>query len=46
MKPVDRDHDRHKEVGLVELRFQSDLFKPSHVSAQAGSISVWDSAGS
>jgi hypothetical protein len=44
-EPVGRRHDRHKEVGLAELPFQSDLFEGNHVSAQAGSISVWDSAG-
>jgi hypothetical protein len=30
-----------KEVGLVEFRFQPDLFERGHVSAQAGAISIW-----
>jgi hypothetical protein len=36
----------HKEVGLVEYRFRSDFFEPSHVSGQAGSISICDSVSS
>jgi hypothetical protein len=30
-----------KEAGLMEFRFQPDLFERGHVSAQAGPISIW-----
>jgi hypothetical protein len=30
-----------KEVGLMEFRFQPDLFERGHVNAPAGPISIW-----